>query len=271
MSRSPEPMPDFKAPPVIEVVLGVQFDPLPNFLTAHYGLFWSHVKDEYPILEDRAPLTEIFEGVQGVEAKGEIELVDLPPLRRVFLIHSNKNYLIQLQPTRFHHNWRKSKEGDEYPHFNTAKERFMKYWETFRTFAINNELGKIQPNQYEATYVNHIVEADGAFPAAIEDYSPLFSWSSAYSTGFLPKSSNATMSLRFRLPEERGALHVTFKHGKRSVDNKDVLILELTARGRSQPEGSDLEEWFEVAHEWIVRGFTDLTSNTAHKRWERIQ
>ena len=271
MSQSSKPMPDFKAPPVIEVVLGVQFDPLPNFLTAHYGLFWSLVKQEYPSLQDRAPLGEVFEGARGVEPKAEIELLDMPPLRRVFLIHTDKNYLMQLQPTRFHHNWRKLKEEDAYPRFGSAKQRFLEYWETFRRFVADNSLGDIRANQYEATYVNHIFEADGAFPVAIEDYSPAFSWKSAHSTGFLPEPGSLNMNLCFPMPQERGALHVTYKHGKRVSDKKDVLILDLTARGAAKPDGSDMEDWFELAHEWIVRGFTDLTSVLAHKRWGRAQ
>lgn len=271
MSRSLELMPDYEAPPVIEVVLGVQFDPLANFLTAHYGLFSSLVKQEYPILEDRAPLSEIFEGPQGIQSKPGIELFNMPPLRRVFLIHIDGNYLIQVQPTRFHHNWRKLREEDEYPHFNSAKERFLKHWGTFQRFVGDNKLGEIRLNQYEVTYINHVVELEGAFPAAIEEYAPLFSWSSAHSTGFLPSPGGLTTELRFPLPKQRGVLHVTFKHGKRAIDKKDVLILDLTARGTAKPDGSDMEEWFALAHEWIVRGFTDLTSAAAHKRWRRTQ
>ena len=271
MTRLSEFLPDFDVPPVIEVVLGVQFDPLPNFLTAHYGLFWSLVRQEYPILEDKVPLSEIFEGVRGIEPKAEIELLNIPPLRRVFFIHADTNYLIQVQPTRFHHNWRKLKEGDAYPHFNSAKERFLKHWETFRAFVVDNQLGEIRPNQYEVTYINHIVESEGAFPVAIEEYAPVFSWKSAPSIGFLPKPTGLTMDLRFPLPEQRGTLHVTFKHGRRHSDNRDVLILDVTARGAAKPDGSDMEEWFALAHEWIVRGFTDLTSAVAHKRWGRTQ
>jgi uncharacterized protein (TIGR04255 family) len=129
----------------------------------------------------------------------------------------------------------------------------------------------MRPNQYEVTYINHIVESEGAFPAAIEEYAPLFSWSSAHATGFLTNPSGLTTELRFSLPEQRGVLHVTFKHGKRAIDKKDVLILDLTARGAAKPDGSDMEEWFALAHEWIVRGFTDLTSAVAHKRWRRTQ
>lgn len=38
-----------------------------------------------------------------------------------------------------------------------------------------------------------------------------------------------------------------------------------------KPDGTDMEECFEMAHEWIVRGFTDLTSIQAHKQWGRYQ
>jgi hypothetical protein len=32
--------PDYERPPVVETVLGVQFDPLPDLCNAHLGAFW---------------------------------------------------------------------------------------------------------------------------------------------------------------------------------------------------------------------------------------
>ena len=30
-----------------------------------------------------------------------------------------------------------------------------------------------------------------------------------------------------------------------------------------------IHEWYDVAHEWIVRGFTDLTTPEIQRVWER--
>jgi hypothetical protein len=48
--------------------------------------------------------------------------------------------------------------------------------------------------------------------------------------------------------------------------------LRLTARGL--PDGQDLDgvlAWMDLGREWIVRGFADITSPSAHALWERKQ
>ena len=42
-----------------------------------------------------------------------------------------------------------------------------------------------------------------------------------------------------------------------------MLILQITATGLGADKSNDaLWKWFEIAHEWIVCGFTDLTGAT---------
>ena len=46
-----------------------------------------------------------------------------------------------------------------------------------------------------------------------------------------------------------------------------MFVLDLTTRGISN-EG--IQEWFDMAHEWIVRGFEDLTtSEIQEKVWKK--
>jgi hypothetical protein len=56
----------------------------------------------------------------------------------------------------------------------------------------------------------------------------------------------------------------------RSTDMKFILNLNLTARGT--PAGSttgELVAWLNLAHEWIVRAFDELTGPTMHDVWRR--
>lgn len=48
---SKRPLPEYRLPPVIEVVCGVQFAPIPGFLSVHFGEFWQRVKEAYPKAE----------------------------------------------------------------------------------------------------------------------------------------------------------------------------------------------------------------------------
>jgi hypothetical protein len=79
------------------------------------------------------------------------------------------------------------------------------------------------------------------------------------------------LKVQFALPDDKGSLHVTVNHGERRRDKERVLLLDLTARGPGLKDWSDMNVWFQTAHEWIVRGFTDLTAGIAHDRWGRQQ
>jgi len=268
MAQEPN-LPSYRQPPLNEVVCGVQYEPLTSFTSVHFGKFWSRVRDMYPKAEDREPLVEVFEGGRGMEAQNTV-VFQMPPLRRVFYVDDSGNYLLQLQPSRFLSNWRKLKDDDAYPRFDVAYERFVRGWQEFVGFAKDEQVGPAQVNQYELTYINHIFETNAPFPEAIQDYLGLFSWKNALTLNFLPAPRFANVRLQFALPNGRGTLHVTLNHGKRLADQKGVMVLDLTARGPSRrTDGADMEEWFNAAHETIVKGFTDLTTAEAQTKWER--
>lgn len=259
----------YTSPPVIEVVCGVQFEPLTKFTSVHYGEFRPLIIGDYPHIEEQTPIAEIFENREP-HVQAIAEALEMPPLRRVFYVDRTGNFLLQLQPSRFLTNWRKRLEADEYPRFRATYGRFLTNWDIFQRFAQESGIGTPITNQYELTYINHVVGPDEGFPAAIEFFLPLLSWSNARSLRFLSAPSSVSMRLRFPLPEQRGTLHLKVDHGKRMTDGKDVLLLEFTARGPAAPDWSDMKQWFTMAHEQIVVGFTDLTSREAQQHWGKL-
>lgn len=263
----PAPLPSFRSPPLIEVVCGVQFDVLPRFATPHYGAFWQRVHDEYPLAEDKPPLAEVMEPVGEVQAPPRIELFDLPPLRRVFFVDETTNYLLQVQPTRFLSNWRRVRTEDAYPRFAAAYDRFVNGLSEFRLFVNEEGLGSFRCNQYELTYINHF-PASTTFPAEWPTLLRAAPWPAERE--FLPPPIAATSQLTFRLPEDRGILRMSVSHGKRDADGRAVMVVDFTARGPASGDGSDRDAWFGMAHEWIVRGFADLTTSAAHESWGRL-
>jgi uncharacterized protein (TIGR04255 family) len=47
-----------------------------------------------------------------------------------------------------------------------------------------------------------------------------------------------------------------------------VINFTLSARGKPLSTSDEhLKEWFQVAHEWIVRGFDTLTTPEMHTIW----
>ena len=49
-----------------------------------------------------------------------------------------------------------------------------------------------------------------------------------------------------------------------------LIRLDLQALGLPGKASRDqMEDWFEVAHEWITRGFVDITAPKLHELWGR--
>lgn len=268
MTLSPNTLPRYGKPPVIEVVCGIQFEAPVGFNSIHFGRFHERIRREYPKVEDHPPLGETFEGPFGVQAQNKFAF-DLPPLRRMFFKTSEENFLLQVQPTRFLANWRRVRTADEYPRFSTAFERFTRGWHEFLTMLAENGLTVGPVNQYELTYVNHIGQPGETFPAAMPKYLRYAPWGVA--EGLLRQPKAARFHVGYPLGATAGSLHVTVNHGLKSQNQQSVMVIDMTARGPAAADGSDLKTWFDLGHEHIVRGFTEITSDEAHRTWGRSQ
>jgi hypothetical protein len=65
MKPADEISPSFGAPPVAEMVLGVEFSELHRWTLPYYGLFWGMVRDRYPNCTVKEPLTSVVETFSG--------------------------------------------------------------------------------------------------------------------------------------------------------------------------------------------------------------
>jgi hypothetical protein len=88
---------------------------------------------------------------------------------------------------------------------------------------------------------------------------------------FLPKPIAIGWNMRFSLPDKKGQLIAKLSQAIRKEDNIPVLILDLTARGIGpSTDRKGIRDWFDVAREWIVCGFADLTTEKVQKEvWEK--
>jgi uncharacterized protein (TIGR04255 family) len=254
-SSSTSALPSYKNPPVNEVVCGMRFHPLEKLRIPHIGLLWNKFRQEYPIVQHASPI---------VGAKGEIPIDNATglPLPRAWFINKSDDQLIQFQFDRFYFNWRRRQ--NVYPRYLYVITNFESLLETVEKSFDEFELGKLKPIEYELSYINHIPK--GQEWNTIGDLSSIFSdffW--RQTTGrFLPAPENVSWQMNFPLPEKMGLLTVNLKQATRIEDKVPLLVLELVARSVGETrtrEGIEaIREWFNVAHEWIVRGFTDLTT-----------
>src|SRR5438876_283976 len=106
--RMAENLPEFKRPPVTETVLGVQFFPLEKLSSAHLGAFWNLLGEDWPDVNDAAPLQQEFERFgkdqQWIKLALRLNVVD-KPTPRIQARNRANDRMIQLQNGRLHYNW----------------------------------------------------------------------------------------------------------------------------------------------------------------------
>ena len=259
-----ESLPSYKKPPVIEVVCGIVFKRIEHFKAPHLGLFWQKLRDDYPTCQHATPL--------GFPPKPSDQAIEFElPLPRLWFVNKKKNGLIQLQNNRFLYNWRKIHQEELYPHYRMVINAFKTNFDIFKEFLGEEDLGSLNPTECELTYINHILKGEGWESVAdIHDVLPDLDWHSDKKR-FLPDPRHLGWQASFALPEDRGQLHVKLEQASRRIDNRPVFILEISARGLGSDKSLDaIWNWFELAHKWIVCGFTDLTGKKIQTSiWER--
>lgn len=254
--------PDYEKPPVVEVVCGIVFETIKGFMGHHIGLFWQKVREEFPGCKQATRL----------EINPETETLNLADyLPRAWFVSEKQNTLIQLQDNMFFFNWRRMQDDEAYPRYSTIIEAFKNNLGVFQEFLKEENLGSINPNACELTYINHIPKGEGW--ESLSDTKEVFrdfAWNST-DERFLPEPVHLAGQISFSLPKDKGYLNLRLHRGERKADKNPVLILHNSARGLGANKSMEaVWEWFEVAHEWIVRGFADLTGSTIQKNiWKR--
>jgi uncharacterized protein (TIGR04255 family) len=265
-------IPRFKAPPLVETILGLEFAPIGQWQIPHFGLYWQKIREEYPTFEVQPPLAS-SEDRRSTEDRifkaMMIELHPVPPVR-CWYRHAGNECLLQLQNDRFIHNWRKTGEDSNYPHYEGIRPIFEVEWNRFREFLKHEQIGSAEPSRCEVTYVNHLVK--GREWNSLADVAAVFPWFSPPTVFDPPRTASAVgFALQYPLAfAEIGHLSIQLQHAVREDDRHEVLQFTLTARGKpSSPETSDLLLFFDSAREAVVRTFTRLTSPAMHDLWQR--
>ena len=254
-------LPKYKNPPVNEVILGITFNPIIKMKAAHIGLFWNKIRKNFPKCE-QAPvigdINEIIEPETGL------------PVPRTWLINREDDHLIQLQKNKFLLNWRKREKN--YPHYNDISELFFEQLNNFYSFISENDLGSIDIRNYELTYINNILKGEGWDEIKqLGKLLPDIVWRED-SNRFLNNPEALIWQSVFTFPDNKGKLVAKIQQGIRNIDSHPLIIFELSAHSiNSDKTENEMLEWFNMAHEWIVKGFEDLTSDEIQKTvWEKF-
>jgi len=277
MGGRPPGLPDFERPPVVEVVLSVQFEGLETLRTAHLGLLWAEFRDRFPKTEEQGPLLSVIERFDRPSAPQvglRVETMFTPPVPRIWFLNESGTELIQVQTDRFIHNWRGTEKGAEYPRYESVRESFHHEFEKFTSFVSREKLGQLTINQCEVTYVNHVVSGEGwTRHGEISEIVSL--WNSTARDAALPPLEDASLLARFVVLDAAGKpagrLYVELQPAWRVVDSRPIYVLRLVARGRPQGEGTEgALGFFDFGRKSIVEGFAAITTPRMQKIWRRI-
>ena len=276
MSNNVESLPRFRKPPVVETVLGVHFRPAENFTSAEQGILWDRCfRQEYPKLEERPPIEEVTEQFGdarlGAFPMMRWQVMDRPDTPRLWAVSENGQHVIQIQKNAFFSNWLKSADDATYQSYQERRQQFGHQLSQLEEFFREQGIRQIEPTSWDVTYVNHI-DYEGLDHIGSEAAKVLTVWTNQFSDDFLRESDKLTLGFAFPMPENSGRLNVNLAPTVLPKDRRQVLRLDLTARG--QLKTKDLASALtaiDLGHEWIVRGFASLTRPEMHQLWEREQ
>ena len=269
MANLSEKLPEFKFPPLNEVVIGVQFTAPKAYQQIYAGDVWALYRDKFPEVEELSPIPPSFETF-GLPQGQPINfgLITGALHSRFWFVSEKRDHLIQFQSDRLLHNWRKAGiQGDEYPRFESIIKDFEGELGALNLFMKKIGEADLAINQCEISYINHISTHDGS------ELNPEFWFKIVNGTAF--GADDITATFRRVIRDEKGA-----PQGRLICDlstavdagGQPLLVATITARGVPK-SGSikDALEFIQTGRQSIVRLFADITTDSAHKAWGRTQ
>lgn len=264
--------PNYANPPVVETVLGVQFERLSGWTNAHAGAFWTALgRDEWPSASDAPYIQPQFERfTEGAHwAKGvQLQLSQIASAR-IQLKNRAGDRMIQVQNGRLHFNWM----GGKYPRYNAVRDGFSGALSLFLEFVEKSNVGKFLPNQWEVTYFNNIPK--GTLWRTSADWKFFQPLGAVPTIADVIQGESFTGEWHFTIPGQRGRLHIEWQHALKSEpEQKDQEMIRLTLTARGPTDSCDDEsrtqaimDGLDLGHETIVRTFAILMSDEANKLW----
>ncbi|MDZ4819120.1 MAG: TIGR04255 family protein [Planctomycetota bacterium] len=273
---TPDPngiLPDYERPPVVETVLGIQFDQIPGFGNAHLGSFWKTLDTaKWPNVADAPPLhseAEQFGDAVRWPSHLKIQLTQ-DPRSRLQIRDPLGDRMIQIQNGRCHYNWL-GQGGSDYPRYLAVRDGFEEVLRRFVQFVRQEKIGEFRPKQWEVTYINNIRK--GTVWNAPSDWSFFRPLGAVPTVGDVVQGESFSGEWHFIIPGNRGRLHANWQHGFAPVDGQvrqDTVWLTLTARGPVDGGGDPLPailSGLDLGHQTIVKSFRAFMSDEANTFW----
>lgn len=262
--KRPQNLPDFGQPPLDEVVLGVQFSPIPGYSAIDARAIWDLYRTEFPGLEEQPMLPPVFETFGGAAPGFHFQFGPFSSQSRLWFVSTDGNHLLQFQPDRFLLNWRKNMGEGVYPRYERISAAFEEELTKLARHLLNEKDWALDINQVEISYINII---------PVSEFSEVKNWISLWNP---PDFEIEGINMNFPevVSDQNGQPIARLHHELISAVSRDgsgkVLKLSLTYRGK--PEGQGVAEAMKFMAEGrtaIVERFATITTKEAHRAWKR--
>jgi uncharacterized protein (TIGR04255 family) len=246
-------LPDFTRPPLVEVAVGLMFEPL-EISPITLAQLYSQWQEDYPSFEEHPAIPS------SPSVPGLIFEVSVPRVRFWFL--NNSGRLIQVQRDRLIVNWRKEAASAAYPRYGSLRVELEKRVTQFSEFLESRHKGPLRPNAIEVTYVNQVPLA-GKSPN-LSDIVALLQ--SAPKDVGLPVETN--LSVRFdvssQLERKSAALVINAQRSPTVDPPLAVLQLSCSIPVYDLPDAFDA---LDKARYHVVQSFQSVTTDKMHDEW----
>lgn len=261
--KRPEHLPEFNAPPLDEVVLGVQFSPIQSYTSVDSWDIWALFKDEFPKVQEQPLLPRQFETFGGPLPQPSIQFqVGAPIGSRLLFISMEENQLLQFQSDRFLMNWRKNPNHQPYPRFEGIVEAFKTHLTSLAKHLESELIHTISINQVEVSYINII---------PVNNFADAKNWFNVWNIE-VSNIDNLNMGFQEIIKDDTGQPYARLFHAIQpayTIEGNKVFNLSLTFRGK--PRGNDVASainFLRIGREAIVFRFKQMTTDSAHANWE---
>lgn len=265
----PTQLPDFLAPPLSEVVLGVQFSTPKNYQQIYAGQVWDLYRDDYPEVQEQMSLLPSFEtfGISNQRiAAPQMLFASGGTHDRFWFLRSGGDELIQFQQDRLLHNWRQGEDkANAYPRYEAMITKFTDELTRLQNFMATLSPQSLLINQCEISYIN-VIPMGETGAASLSDWLRFVDFEGRQPDD-LSISTREIIHKHDGSPQAR--LSCETSTGIRQ-DGEAVIAMNLTVRGA--PSGTDIDSALEFLANGriaIVTKFTELTTDKAHKIWGR--
>jgi len=263
-SKSGLTLPSFRKPPVVEVAMSIGFMPISGLEFAAMADLRSRWMDAYPGAEEQ-PLLEPAAAPQQLQQSIKVEFGFGPPPRRLWLLSSKGDRVVQIQRDRMIANWRAVPGSSEpYPRYQPLRDEFLRRWSDFEKFIVEHGIQQsVLPQYAEVTYVNVIKTDD-------DRHLDMSAVLKTNKDGELWRDGIRTMAVNQSWELRDVQTFLTMAANVDSSAAGSPIVLQISANTRIN-EGRGTAAAVDLAHEFVVGTFGVVTTDEMQQRWERIE